>query len=173
MSQASQPTLVVTRFELKHWWLAPLLHIWFRRVNREMGLPKRSLQQSLLLRESRRRYVTLSIWSEPHDMVKSAVPRHVDAVRRSRRWCKAIWTTQWHLTRVSRSAHSWPESGLDWWDVARSAGVDHGWAGAGTSCDGHPVNSWRQPPMRPRQSAVALPGDQAFDRSELEPDGAT
>jgi hypothetical protein len=59
-------------------------------------------------------------------------------------WCKGIWTTQWHLTRVSSSAHSWPGSGVNWWTVAQAAGVDHGWAGAGTTCDGHAINLRQQ-----------------------------
>ncbi len=140
-----QPTVVITRFDLKHWWLAPVLRLWFWRVSREMRATSDRPLESLLLQESLGTYVALSIWSEPSQMMGSAVPRHVQAVGLSRKWCKEIWTTQWHLTRVSPSAHSWSQSGVNWWAVAQDARVDHGWAGAGTACDGHPVSLWPQP----------------------------
>jgi len=168
-----QPTLVVTRFELKHWWYAPLLRLWFWRISRDIRATTKTLHQSILLRESSCCYVTLSIWSEPHQMVISAVSAHVQAVRLSRKWCKAIWTTQWHLTRVSSSAHSWPNSGVDWWGVAQSAGVGHGWAGAGTACNGHAVNIWRRRVRTEPGPAPAAPGLQpsgAEGPADMEPD---
>jgi hypothetical protein len=133
-----QPTLVVTRFELRHWWMAPILKLRFRLIHHRVGRAP-GLIASVLMRESWRVHYGLSIWIEPHAMVASAVGEHVQAVSRSRRWCSALWTTQWHLTRVSASACTWPGT-IDWWELARAVGADKGRVGAATACDGAPVD---------------------------------
>src|SRR5919204_744303 len=129
-------TLVLTRFVLRHWWTSPQLKYRYRKIENEVQHAGEGLVFSRLLRESATCYVALSVWQSPFRMVLSATPSHVSAVRASRKWCKSILTTQWHLTRVSPTARGSDSTGVDWWSVAMSSSAAHGWAGAITGCSG-------------------------------------
>jgi hypothetical protein len=59
---------------------------------------------------------TLSIWESGEAiMAFSNVPRHVQAVRRSKRWCRDIWSAYWHIEAVSAYANRWPGQGRGRW----------------------------------------------------------
>jgi hypothetical protein len=83
-------------------------------------------------------FFTLSIWSAPIDVLNSAVPEHVMAVRFAYERSKALWSSQWHLTRLSRQ-RSWQASNVDWGGLAERAGVDHNYPSPFTSCGGEPI----------------------------------
>jgi hypothetical protein len=134
-ARGKQVTCVLTRIELAHWWQAPRLHLWYRRVRRSLLGGGEPLSMSLL-RESARVYFTLSLWSNPLASMASATPEHVGAVRAVRGWGGRAWSTQWHLTRLSSSAHDWPGSPVDWPGLARESGAVVGHSAAFRYCLG-------------------------------------
>jgi hypothetical protein len=130
--------------ELRHWWLAPVLRLHFSATRKKMLAMRRDEQRLLLLvllRRSRRSFVIMSCWSEPAAMMESAVGEHIAAVYFAQDWCRAIWSTQWHLTRVSPSCRTWPGSIVDWSAIARAAGADGTGAAAVTACSGKPYDT--------------------------------
>ena len=133
-----QPTVVLTRFRLKHWWYAPLLWARFERVHGLIRKPGGLLVARLLM-ESPRCYMSMSIWSNPETIAESAIPLHVKSVHQARAWCTETWTTQWHLTRVSSSSRSWSASEVDWWALAIATDTNHFWPAGLTGCSGGTV----------------------------------
>lgn len=136
----TQVTCVMTRIQLRHVWLAPALWLQFWHTRRHLAAGRGLLAFSLLF-ESPRKYFTISIWADPRSVTESAKPAHVLAVRFAKRWSSAIWSTQWHLTRLSPTARSWPESHVDWSEIARMADADHGYPSPFTQCTGQIVDS--------------------------------
>jgi hypothetical protein len=135
--QLNQPTCVLTRFELRYPWSPFLLRRHYRRVSRVVG-SSRGLLAHVLLRSSGRCYFTLSLWTDPAAIVGAADRTHVLAVKFARANCRAVWSTQWHLTSLSRSARQWPET--NWTEIAQASGIDHPGAGALTYCTGLPTS---------------------------------
>lgn len=138
----TQLTCVLTRVELKHAWLTPLVWWHFRRVQRSIP-DTDGLLRSVLLLESPHSLFFLSVWSNPRAILglgegSPHIP-HVRAVRAAKRWSKGIWSTQWHLTRLSPTAEWWPGTGGGWRELARASGADHAHLPSFVWCSGSPV----------------------------------
>lgn len=137
----TQLTCVMTRIELKHVWLAPMVWWHHRRLQRSLATAP-GLLRAVLLMESPATFFTLSVWTEPQKIAGAGTIAHVAAVRASHRWAKAVWSTQWHLTRLSPSARAWPGVGMDWTALARLSGVDHRELGSLISCPGPMIGAF-------------------------------
>lgn len=138
-----QPTCVITMLELRHAWWAPLLRLHFGASKRRILSNKEASQRLLLLsllKKSRRSFVIISCWSEPAAIMHSAVGEHVGAVRFAYARCSAVWSTQWHLTRVSPGCRQWPGWPTDWDELARAANANGDAAAAMTACNGTPYD---------------------------------
>ena len=118
----TQVTCVLTRVELAHFWQAPLLWLHYRRAHRSLPTSSHLIAARLLV-ESPRVYFTLSIWSRPFGTGAAATAPHVDAARFGYRRCRAVWSTQWHLTRLSPGAQRWPGLAVDWGALAAEGGA--------------------------------------------------
>lgn len=107
-------TCVLTRVELRSALLLPLAVWAFRRVQQSLRNAPHLIHSSLLV-EGPRCLVTCSIWTEPRALEAVARShRHVDVVRATyNRWSRTVWSTQWHLTRVSPSSRGLPEGLAD------------------------------------------------------------
>lgn len=118
-----QPTCVATRMELKSVFWLPL--IWFhnRRVQRAIRADSNLLGTALLI-ESPSCVWTLSFWPSPRATTGAAVREHAIAVHFAKRHCRNIWSTQWHLTRLSPTGSAWPQRRIDWTEIARLSGLD-------------------------------------------------
>lgn len=152
----TQLTCVFTRFELKHAWQMPLMWWHFRRVHRSVvGAP--GLLRSRLLLESPRCVYTLSVWTDPRaiEAISKSVA-HVEAVHAAQRWAARIWSGQWHLTRLSPSARSWPGGMSSWSDLARASGVGHAYPAPFVRCLGPPIFTGRR---REREPILSKGGD--------------
>lgn len=134
----SQPTCVITRVELRPEWLAPVRLLQFvlayRRIRRAPALIA-----ATFLVESWRSFVTFSIWSDPQAIMHAATDGHVLSVRRAHRYAAHLWSSQWHLTRLSPSAHEWPIGGVDWQEIGARCGAYQGLPSPFTWCTGQIV----------------------------------
>ena len=160
MTPVSQPTCVITRFEVAHWWQKFTVRRLYRRTSREISAAPGLLSHTLA-QAGPRAFFTISVWVHPSAIVGSAAAVHVGAVRFAHKKCRAAWSTQWHLTRISPSAQTWPSSGVDWKSVAAVGAADHGYAAAVTGCSGLPVHgNWFQsqaPDLRSILPTTATP----------------
>lgn len=150
-TEFQQVNAIVTRIQLKHVWMAPLLW-WHSLRTHHSSVDARSLLASTLLLESPRTYFLISLWSDAPGIMESATAAHVKAVAFANRWCRARWSTQWHLTRLSASSRHWPGSKVDWAELARLSGADNRHGAPFVYCKGpivakdrpdHP-ESWRE-----------------------------
>lgn len=137
LGRIAQVTCLMTRFEMKHWW-SGMWVIWhFRRTKRSIRDSPGALEQ-LLLWESPRAAFSISLWDSPVAMMSAVTTEHIQAIHYSARACRAVWSTQWHLTRLSRTRQQWPASRVEWNDLARQSGATAIHYAALTYCDGHP-----------------------------------
>ncbi len=128
-----QITCILTRMELRRVWFAPI--VWWRYHKlKQLMKGNEGLLAHALLWESPRTCVTLSVWRSPIAIVAAATTDHVLAVRFAYRSCRELWSTQWHLTRLSSGADHW--GALDWESLAEACGLGHDYGAAFTVCTG-------------------------------------
>jgi hypothetical protein len=119
---AFQTTCIMTRLELRSPLLSPIAYLRFRRVAKQLRSKPSLLAFSFLL-ENATTWVSVSIWRSPNSIMESAVREHALAVRWAHTWCRAIWSTQWHLTRLSPNANLWRGNAVDWAQIALNGGA--------------------------------------------------
>jgi len=134
-----QLTCVITRLEIAHAWQLPSLWLHRRRVRRAVS-GCRGLVAFSFLQESLRTYYSISFWVSPLALVGASQRSHVEAVRFSRS-LRAVWSTQWHLTRLSPYSQGWPGKETIWLDMARASGALHSIPSAVTRCSGQAVRA--------------------------------
>ena len=97
----------LTRVRLKHAWMTPILLTrfwWMRRSARRAP----GHLMSFMVAEGPWTTVNISVWSSPQAARWwSGRREHVDAVRLTYRWAREVWSAEWSLNGVSRSAHAW------------------------------------------------------------------
>jgi hypothetical protein len=139
----TQATCVMTRIELRHAWMTPILWLHFFRVRAALRKSDGVIASTIAF-ESIRSIFTISIWSKPRALLDAATYPHVYAVRDARKWSRHMWSSQWHLTRLSPSARDWPSRGIDWSEVARLSGSDGLFPAAFTVCRGEIIHQHPQ-----------------------------
>jgi len=97
---------VTTRFRLHHVWTLLPRYLTFRAMRRDLAVAPGLVRFAFLI-EGPHVCWTLSIWESQAALEQfSNVPRHIDAVRRAKRWCgDNIWSASWRLDSVSQYAH--------------------------------------------------------------------
>jgi len=141
-----QATCIMTRIELRHAWMAPIIWIDFLRARASLRTSSGVIVSTIVF-ESIRSIFTISVWPEPRALLDSATDAHVNAVRRAHKWSRHLWSSQWHLTRLSPSARDWPSQIVDWTEVARMSGGDGQFPSPFTFCLGEIV--YQRPPSKP------------------------
>jgi hypothetical protein len=124
---------ITTRFQLKHVWNLIPMYLAYRRMRRDLNTASGLIRYAFLL-QSPVACCTLSIWeSEAALRLFSNVPSHINAVRRSKRWCRDIWSAYWRIDAVSKTANRWQGPRRGRWPALMP----------------HPVYYWRlvEPPV--------------------------
>ena len=99
--------LAITRIRFKHAWHLPLALLKFHRqykvARRESALVRGQVSVVDL-----RTVVNVSIWTHRWAMLQwSATDDHIDAVRWTYQRADEVWSADWVLNRLSRSANAW------------------------------------------------------------------
>jgi hypothetical protein len=111
---------VTTRFRLKHFWTLLPMYLTYRRLRRDLSAAPGLIRYAFLV-QGPLACCTLSIWeSEAALSAFANVPRHVDAVRRAKRWCRDIWSAYWRLDAISMYANQWQGPGRGKWPALES-----------------------------------------------------
>ena len=141
INEPTQLTCVLTRIEAKSIWYVPLIWWHYRTVNRSLHRVKGLIRSDFLFASSRT-VVLSSIWDRPRSMEAAARDAsHVHAAQTARRLAKSIWSTQWHLTRLSPSAREWPVGWEGWVSLAKDSKADHRIPAQLTVCTGAAVRA--------------------------------
>jgi heme-degrading monooxygenase HmoA len=102
---------VTTRFRLKHCWTMLPMYLAYRGLRRDLAHTPGLIRFAFLV-QSPVACCTLSIWESREALDTFAnVPQHLQAVRRAKRWCAAIWSGYWRFEAVSSYANRWPGEG--------------------------------------------------------------
>jgi hypothetical protein len=108
---------VTTRFRLRHFWTLLPMYLTYRRMRHDLDEAPGLIRHAFLV-QSPVSCCTLSIWESRDAVIAfSNVPRHVHAVRRSKRWCRDIWSAYWRIDAISAFANRWQGRGRGQWPV--------------------------------------------------------
>lgn len=98
---------VITRFHLKRFWHLALFFLAFRRMKQDLNTAPGLIRYAFLLEGSHICY-TFSIWeSEVASMTFNNTSMHIRIMRKLRPLCHAIWSADWRMCAISKSAHQW------------------------------------------------------------------
>lgn len=101
------PVIAVSRLRFKHIWYTFPAWIRFRRLYRDIAGHPGFVRGQVSVADPWT-VVNISVWEGRRAMLEwSGLPGHIDAVRWTYGRTREVWSADWSLNRVSRSASRW------------------------------------------------------------------